>query len=80
MLISDSFASLCTVSVLALLASGNLCLWHLYVINTLNGLMNTVQQSASDVVDIIHRNRGQAVPDFIGSKTFKSFELSLYRE
>lgn len=50
MLVSDSFAALCTVSVLVLMASGNLCLWHLYVINTLNGLMNTVQRPASDVV------------------------------
>lgn len=50
MLVSDSFAALCTVSVLVLMASGNLRLWHLYVINTLNGLMNTVQQPASDVV------------------------------
>ena len=49
MLVSDSFAALCTVSVLVLLATGHLQIWHLYVINTLNGLMNTVQQPASDV-------------------------------
>ncbi len=49
MLLSDSFAALCTVSVLVLMTTGKLQIWHLYLINTLNGLMNTVQQPASDV-------------------------------
>ncbi len=49
MIVSDSFAALCTLAVLLLLTTGNLKVWHLYVINTLNGLMNTVQQPASDV-------------------------------
>ncbi|HEX2945908.1 MAG TPA: MFS transporter [Clostridia bacterium] len=49
MLVSDSFAALCTVSVLILMTTGNLRIWHLYLINTLNGIMNTVQQPASDV-------------------------------
>jgi DHA3 family macrolide efflux protein-like MFS transporter len=49
MLLSDSFAALCTVSVLILMTTGKLQIWHLYLINTLNGLMNTVQQPASDV-------------------------------
>jgi MFS family permease len=49
MLISDSFAALCTVSVLVLLTTGRLRAWHLYGINALNGLMNTIQQPASDV-------------------------------
>ncbi|GAB6110059.1 MFS transporter [Fusibacter bizertensis] len=49
LLISDSFAALCSVSVLLLLITGNLEIWHLYLINALNGLMNTVQQPASDV-------------------------------
>ncbi|ADL05716.1 MFS transporter [Lacrimispora saccharolytica] len=49
MLVSDSFAALCTVSVLLLLITDNLQVWHLYAINTLNGMMNTVQQPASDV-------------------------------
>ncbi len=49
MLLSDSFAALCTISVLVLMTTGHLQIWHLYVINTLNGLMNTVQQPASDV-------------------------------
>lgn len=50
MLLSDSFAALCTISVFALLKTGRLEIWHLYCLNALNGLMNTVQQPASDVV------------------------------
>ncbi len=49
MLVCDSFAALCTLSVLALLAAGRLELWHLYVVNALSGLGNTLQQPASDV-------------------------------
>ena len=49
MLVSDSFAAMCTLTVLILLNSGNLQIWHLYLINTLNGFMNTVQQPASEV-------------------------------
>lgn len=49
MLISDSFAALCTVVVLFLLQSGRLEIWHLYCLNALNGLMNTIQQPAADV-------------------------------
>jgi DHA3 family macrolide efflux protein-like MFS transporter len=49
MLVSDSFAALCTVVLLILLKTNSLQIWHLYLINTLNGLMNTVQQPASDV-------------------------------
>ncbi|BCN31067.1 MFS transporter [Anaeromicropila herbilytica] len=49
LLISDSFAALCTVVVLVLLQTGRLEIWHLYCLNALNGLMNTVQQPAADV-------------------------------
>lgn len=49
MLVCDSFAALCTLSVLAFLATGRLELWHLYVVNALSGLGNTLQQPASDV-------------------------------
>ena len=49
MLICDSVAALCTLAVLGLLTSGRLAVWHLYGINILNGLMNTVQQPASEV-------------------------------
>lgn len=49
MLISDSFAAVCTVTALILLKTNSLGIWHLYVLNALNGLMNAVQQPASDV-------------------------------
>lgn len=49
MLISDAFAALCTVAVLVLLKTASLRPWHLYVLNALNGLMNTVQSPAGDV-------------------------------
>ncbi len=49
MLICDSFAAFCTVITLVLLKTGNLCTWHLYILNALNGLMNSVQSPASDV-------------------------------
>lgn len=49
MLASDSFAAFCTVTVLLLLKSGHLEIWHLYCLNGLNGLMGTVQQPAGDV-------------------------------
>ncbi len=49
MLVSDTVAAITTVAVLILLETGNLEIWHLYVLNAFNGLMNTVQQPASDV-------------------------------
>lgn len=49
MLVSDAFAACCTVTVLVLLHTGRLQIGHLYVLNALNGLMNTFQQPASDV-------------------------------
>lgn len=49
MLVCDSFATLCTVFVFVLLKTESLQVWHLYILNALNGLMNTIQQPASDV-------------------------------
>ncbi len=49
LLLSDSFAALCTILVLILLTMDKLQIWHLFVINGLNGLMSTVQQPAADV-------------------------------
>lgn len=49
MLVSDTCAALCTISIFVLLKTGRLEIWHLYCLNALNGLMNTVQQPASDV-------------------------------
>ena len=50
MLMSDSFAALCTLVALILFQTDSLQIWHLYLLNALNGLMNTVQQPASGVV------------------------------
>ena len=49
MLASDSLAAVCTVLVLILFSTGRLKIWHLYFLNTVNGLMNTLQQPAADV-------------------------------
>lgn len=49
MLGCDAMAALCTVTVLLLLKTGQLRVWHLYLINAVSGLMNTVQQPASEV-------------------------------
>lgn len=49
MLACDFAAALSTVAVLALMKTGSLCVWHLYALNAWNGLMNTVQQPASEV-------------------------------
>lgn len=49
MLICDSFAAVCTVIILILLKTGSLAVWHLYILNALNGLMNSIQSPASDV-------------------------------
>lgn len=48
-LVCDSFAAVCTITVLVLFRSGKLCVWHLYLLNALNGFMNTFQKPASDV-------------------------------
>lgn len=49
MLVCDSAAALTTLMVLVLLKTGNLSIWHIYVVNAIGGLMNTVQQPASEV-------------------------------
>ena len=49
MLVCDLFAACCTVVVLVLLKGRLLQPWHLYVLNAVNGLMNTIQQPAGDV-------------------------------
>lgn len=49
MLISDAIAAICTLCVLILQYSSLLQLWHLYIINTLLGLMNAFQSPASNV-------------------------------
>ena len=49
MLVCDTFAACCTVLVFVLLKTGLLCIWHMYLLNAVNSLMNTVQRPASDV-------------------------------
>lgn len=49
MLVCDTLAACCTLVIFALLKMDLLQPWHLYLLNAVNGLMNTVQQPASDV-------------------------------
>lgn len=49
MLVCDTLAALSTLVVLCLLRNESLKIWHLYVVNAVSGLMNTVQQPASEV-------------------------------
>jgi len=72
MLVCDVFAAACSVAVLALLKTGNLQIWHLYLLNALNGLMNTVQQPAGDVAVTLltpkkYFQQASAVKSFTGS-------------
>ena len=73
MLVCDLLAALSTVVVLMLLRSGLLVPWHIYVLNAINGLMNTVQQPAGDVAATL------LVPKEYYQKTsgLRSFSLSL---
>lgn len=49
MLVCDTLAACCSVVVLVLLKNDLLQPWHMYLLNAVNGLMNTVQQPAGDV-------------------------------
>ena len=49
MLSCDAVAALSTLTVFFLLKIGKLHIWHLYIVNAVSGLMNTVQQPASEV-------------------------------
>lgn len=49
MLVCDLAAACCTVAVLVLLRTDSLGIGHLYLLNAVNALMNTVQQPASEV-------------------------------
>lgn len=49
MLLCDSMAALSTLTVFLLYRLEMLSVWHLYAVNVLSGLMNTVQQPASEV-------------------------------
>jgi len=49
MLGCDVFAVMCTLIVFVLFRTDHLMVWHLYILNAVSGLMNTVQQPASEV-------------------------------
>ena len=49
MLVCDVLAVFCTIVVFGLHSTNRLMVWHLYVLNAISGLMNTVQQPASEV-------------------------------
>lgn len=49
MLLCDTFAACCSVAVLILLKTDSLRPVHMYLLNAVNGIMNTVQQPAGDV-------------------------------
>ncbi len=49
MLGCDVSAAICTIIVFILFRTNCLAVWHLYVLNVISGLMNTVQQPASEV-------------------------------
>ena len=51
MLVCDLLAALTTVLVFVLYRTDTLQMWHLYAINEFSGLMNTVQQPASEVAN-----------------------------
>ena len=49
MLWSDSIAFLCSVSIVVLLITGNLQIWHIYIANAVTGFMNSFQSPALSV-------------------------------
>ncbi len=49
MIVCDVLAVLCTIVVWGLFSTNRLMVWHLYALNAVSGLMNTVQQPASEV-------------------------------
>jgi len=74
MLWCDALAAFSTVCVLILLLMNRLELWHLYVVNAISGLMNTVQQPASDVTKTLltpkqHYQRMSGLYSFSSSLT-----------
>ncbi len=63
MLCCDALAAFSTLCVLVLLKTAQLRVWHLYVVNAFSGLMNTVQQPASEVATtaLVSREQYQRV-------------------
>ena len=69
MLVCDLLAAFSTVAVLSLYLTDNLSVWHLYAVNAVSGLMNTVQQPASEVATTLlipkeHYQRASGLQSF----------------
>ena len=73
MLICDFIAALSTMAVFVLIHTNQLREWHLYLLNALNGLMNTVQQPASEVAATLLIPRG----DYQRTSGLRSFSQAL---
>ena len=76
MALCDTFAALTTLAVLVLLRTGRLEIWHLYALNALNGLMNTIQYPVSEVVVTLLTPKDQ-VQRVSGLLSFSSSLVSL---
>lgn len=74
LLTSDTVSAITTVIVLVLIRTDQLRLYHLYILNAVSGLMNTIQQPASEVVTtlILPKKHYQRV----GSLRYLSSSLS----
>lgn len=73
MLCCDALAALSTVAVFALLRLGLLRPWYMYALNAVNGLMNTVQQPASEVAATLLIPEGE----YQRTSALRSFSQSL---
>ena len=49
MLLADLLAALCSLTVAALAVSGNLAVWHIFIVNGITGFMNAFQFPAETV-------------------------------
>lgn len=61
MLIADALAAAGTICILLLYITHRLEIWHIYLVNSINGFMNTVQRPAADVAVtlLVPENRWQ---------------------
>lgn len=73
MLVCDLLAALSTVIVFVLIKTDSLTAWHLYVLNALNGLMNTIQQPAGEVAATLLIPKG----NYQKTSGLRSFSQSL---
>ena len=73
MIVCDVFAVFCTIVIWGLFRTNSLMEWHLYVLNAVSGLMNTIQQPASEVAMTL------IIPEKYYQKTsgFRSLSRSL---